>query len=381
MVPAAWRGGAVAAGLVWLCALPPACGSKGGADKNEPSAAETAKAPKSSGLTRASTRLVCEKLKRELTVELYVTRSMAPKDWVAALERGLERYRAAEVDLGSGTSAKSKLSYRVVDVATDEQIDAAKRAGLQQNVLAEADSAGDSVALRAGFIGVVLRYGSDKEVIPYWPPGAEHEIELFLTSKIYEIYARVEKITTRIGVVTGKGEVSLGDPVAPAQATSIKTIFTEYFPYYRIEDVDLRGGDREIDPELKGILVTQPSKAYSDKELARIDEFLMRGDKAAAFFVSAVNVTAGDATMRASLDLHGLDRLLSGYGVEIEKRVVLDFAKGLKAPALDATGAQEPWFHPCGAHRRRQAGRSDRLHLLQGAAHAVSVCVADRAPP
>jgi hypothetical protein len=49
----------------------------------------------------------------------------------------------------------------------------------------------------------------------------------------------------------------------------------------------------------------------------------MKG-KSLVVFASAVNVKANDASMNASLNMHGLDKLLGGYGIEVSKDVVLD---------------------------------------------------------
>ncbi|MBV9949276.1 MAG: Gldg family protein, partial [Myxococcales bacterium] len=95
------------------------------------------------------------------------------------------------------------------------------------------------------------------------------------------------------------------------------------FPFYSFQDVDLKNGDSEIPDELDGLIITQPAKDISEKELRRIDQFLMKG-KSLAVFASAVNVKASDASMNASLNTHGLEKLLEGYGIAMNKDVVLD---------------------------------------------------------
>jgi ABC-type uncharacterized transport system involved in gliding motility auxiliary subunit len=103
---------------------------------------------------------------------------------------------------------------------------------------------------------------------------------------------------------------------------NLKEIITQNFPFYAFRDVDVRGG-APIDPELQGLIVTQPSSDLGDAELARIDEFVLRG-KSVVFFAGAANVERGDVSMHATLSTHGLDRLLGGYGIELRRDLVVE---------------------------------------------------------
>jgi hypothetical protein len=51
-----------------------------------------------------------------------------------------------------------------------------------------------------------------------------------------------------------------------------------------------------------------------------------------------VNVKASDATMNASLGLHGLDKLLEGYGIAVEKDAVLDLLRHVRLVVPTAGG-------------------------------------------
>src|SRR5690606_27585946 len=167
-------------------------------------------------------------------------------------------------------------------------------------------------------------------------------LEFWITNKIRQVRDKADEITHRIGVITGKDEIKLSDNnLVPGgrQTPSMKSIIERAFPFYKIEEVDLKGGDAEIDPELVGIIITQPDKDYTDKELRRIDQFLMRGNKSLAVIASAVNLKAGDATMMATLSTHNLDKLLMGYGVEMKKDAVFDWQRSLRLPVMSFTGA------------------------------------------
>jgi ABC-type uncharacterized transport system involved in gliding motility auxiliary subunit len=69
----------------------------------------------------------------------------------------------------------------------------------------------------------------------------------------------------------------------------------------------------------------------------------MKG-KSLAVFASAVNVKANDGTMNATLSLHGLDKLLDGYGISLNKDVVLDRQRCVRVVVPTAGGLAQPDF-------------------------------------
>src|SRR5262249_17779699 len=149
-------------------------------------------------------------------------------------------------------------------------------------------------------------------------------------NKIRDLRDKADNVHHKIGLVTGHDEIKISDGnLVPAQgrgaSPSIKSVIEQNFPFYKFEDVDLKGGDTEISKELDGLIVTQPGKDFTEKELRRIDQFLMEGNKSLAVIASAVNLKASDGSMKATLSTHGLEKLLDGYGVEMKKDAVLDW--------------------------------------------------------
>ncbi len=133
-------------------------------------------------------------------------------------------------------------------------------------------------------------------------------------------------------------------------APSIQSILEQAFPFYKLEEVDLKDGDSEIDKDLDGIIITQPRKDYTDKELRRIDEFMMRGNKALVVYASAVTLKPQDPSMSATLSWHNLDKLLEGYGFGVKKNAVLDWGAQFRLPVMTATGAVSSIRDPAIAH-------------------------------
>jgi ABC-type uncharacterized transport system involved in gliding motility auxiliary subunit len=223
-------------------------------------------------------------------------------------------------------SGGGKFDYSIIEPKDDDAKKKAKDAGLVEQPFGEASDNDDKAAVAQGFMGLIFKYGEQQDVIKFLPPDRTDGLEFWITNKIREIRDKGDDVHHKIGVLTGHDEIKPGDSnLVPSQMGkySMQTIITQNFPFYTFQDVDLKGGDSEVPDELDGLLVTQPGKDLTEKELRRIDQFVMKG-KSLAVIASAVNVKASDATMNATLGMHGLEKLLDGYGVAVEKDVVLD---------------------------------------------------------
>jgi len=277
-------------------------------------------------------------MKQDLAVDAYVTKGLPKLDaFVRDLRDLLQEYQNA---------GKGKFKYTIVEPKDEDTKKKAKDAGLVEQPFGEATD--EKEAVTEGYMGLVFRYGEQQDVIKFLPPDRTDGLEFWITNKIREIRDKGDDIHHKIGVLTGDDEIKPSESnLAPSSMGkfAMQTIITQNFPFYSFQDVDLKNGETEISDELDGLLVTQPGKDLSDKELRRIDQFLMKG-KSLAIFASAVNIKANDATMNATLNLHGLDKLLSGYGVDVDKDVVLDLWHHIRlvVPTLGgiATAELEP---------------------------------------
>jgi len=298
-------------------------------------------------LSQGSGRLV-KSLKEPVQVDVYVKTGLAQLDaFVRDLTDLLKEYERN----GGG-----KFKYTIIEPTTDEQKEKAREEGVQEQPFGEASATGDSQAsITQGFMGIVLKYGGEKGVIPALHPARNTGLEFFITNKIREIRDKNDGIKHRIGVITGKSELKLSDSNLVARqgqnpSPNLQQIITSNFPFYTLEDVDLGGGASAIDQGIEGLILTQPSQDYTEKELRRIDEFLMAGNKALVVIASAVNLKPNDATMMSELNLHGLDGLLSGYGIEMKKDAVLDHGAQFRIPVMVGMGTMAWIRHPGIAH-------------------------------
>ncbi len=282
-------------------------------------------------LSQGSARLVREGLKQDLQIDVYVTRGLPKYEaFIQDLTDLLDEYERA----GNG-----KVKYTVIEPKSEEQRQAAKDAGLQEAMFGDPSATGEEQAtISRGYMGMAFKYGSEKDQIPILSPDAAQGLEFWITNKIREVRDRADELSQKIGVLTGKDEIKLSEPNLVASqpgrgnGPNMRGILEQALPFYKFEDVDLKGGDEEINKELKGLIVTQPGKELTEKELRRIDQFLMLGDKSLVVLAGAVNLKASDATMKATLNTWGLEKLLDGYGVEMKKEAILDWGRSMRIP-------------------------------------------------
>lgn len=282
-------------------------------------------------LSQGSGRLL-KSMKQQMVVDAYVTRGLPKLDaFVRDLRDLLQEYKNA----GGG-----KFDYNLIEVKDDEKKkEEAEKAGLKPMLLSESEN-DEKAGITQGYMGLVFKYGVEKDVIPVLQPDNNVGLEFWITNKVRELRDKGDNIKHKVGVLTGHDEMKLSEAnLVPAQMgkPSMQEVISRNFPFYTFVDVDLKGGDSAIDDSLDGLIMLQPGKDITDKELRRIDEFVMKG-KSLAVFASAVNIKEHDATMNAKLDLHGLDKLLEGYGVELHKDVVLDFGRSFRVTMFTQSG-------------------------------------------
>jgi len=298
-------------------------------------------------LSEGSGRLL-RNMKGEMKVEAYVTKGLPKLDaYVRDLRDLLQQYKES-----SKVDGKYKFDYTIIEAKDEEQKKKAKDAGLQEMQFGEGAASGeDKAEFAKGYMGLVLNYGAERDTVKALSPDNNMGLEFWITNKIREVRDRGDQIKHKVGLLAGHDEIKLSESNLLASqggqrgGPSMQSILTQYFPFYSFVDVDLKNGDAEVDESLDGLIITQPAKDISDKELRRIDAFVMKG-KSLAVVASAVNLKANDATSNATLSTHNIEKLLLGYGIELRKDVVLDFGRPFRVGMMTPGGPQMARFPP-----------------------------------
>ncbi len=291
-------------------------------------------------LSKGSGRLVREGLKENLAVTLYVTRGLPKTDiFIEDLESLFKEYE----DASAQPDGSKRLTYTIIEAKTEEEKKKAKEAGLQE--VAVSEDTGDSDTQVQGYMGIVFEYGTEKEVIPVISPEQNVGLEFWVTNKIREIRDRADDAYQKVGVIVKEGiklsDAHLVPPQGGRGGPTIKSILQQALPFYKIEDVDLDGGEKAIDEELRGVIVLQADTDWNESELARMDEFLMKGDKSLLIIAGAVNMKAADAKMQATLSTRGLEKLTDGYGIEMKNEAIIDMQTQMRLPVANQSGRLE----------------------------------------
>lgn len=267
-------------------------------------------------LSKKGTAHLLSTLTKPLHIKVYSPEGLATVD---AFIRDLRDLLGEYVRYGDG-----KVTYEVIyperlegEQKTKAEADA-QEAGLRKQLLGESKGAGSkSGTIGEGYLGMVLTYGGEKATVDQQDGLDERNpmgLEFLISNKIRELRDKEDKIVHRIGYLQGHKEKGYQE---------LSQIFGKYFPYYKFEGVDLSKGEKDVDESLDGLIITTPEEEIPSKELRRIDKFLMKG-KAVAVFANNVHIKDADPAMTATFAGMGLDKLLSGYGVDFKNEMLID---------------------------------------------------------
>lgn len=177
-----------------------------------------------------------------------------------------------------------------------------------------------------GVIGLVLEYGTATRLVPlqmvnqifsYAIAGLE-TLELSLTESLQSLVSK----STDIGYIIGHEERSLTD--AQMGAANFAEISSDL---YTFKDVNLVEGD--IPSNITTLIINGPKTAFTDAELYKIDQFVLRGGNLALFLdpfneiQDEMAAYYGTPPQYEPIDT-GLQKLLDKYGIAISNAYVMD---------------------------------------------------------
>jgi len=217
-----------------------------------------------------------------------------------------------------------RVSYERVEVSSASDIDnVVAKYGLQKITWSDRK---DGATTGAGVLGLVLSYRDRSRVIPlelargifggYGVAGLDQLADNLKTN----LQSLMSK-SLSVGYVTGHGELDLQD--AQQGAARLSSIVSDM---YELKDVNLSSGP--IPADVTSLIVNGPKTAFSDVELYRLDQFLLRGGSVALFLdpfneVQSQQSYFGGQPQYLPIDT-GLNKLLAKYGLSAPQSYVLD---------------------------------------------------------
>ncbi len=171
-----------------------------------------------------------------------------------------------------------------------------------------------------GTFGLTLEYGDAFRTIPlsiqssifgYIVAGAD-ELESSLNDSLQGLLSK----STEIGYVTGHGEAELtGESGRMPHLVSLVSDMYEFKPLKLAED--------NIPANMNSIMINGPQTAFTDEELYKLDQFVMRGGNLMVFADPFAAQNYYQSTNYVPLDT-GLNKILEKYGIKPGTDYVLD---------------------------------------------------------
>lgn len=261
------------------------------------------------------------KLDKPIKVTLYSNNNMP----ISGMQNLNEK--VSEIVKKCNTRNYNKLEYNYVDQDTDKKaLELADIYGIQKLKWPNITMEGRQIKAGEGMLGIVLEHNNrfetvhmlSRTIFGQFTVGGLEDLEGRLNGAIDNLIS----INPKIGYLTGHGERDITNP--REGAATFKELLSDM---YDLKPIDIT--KEEIPQDIQTIIINGPRSQFADEELLKIDQHLMNG-KSAMFFVDSFTEMQGgqqNMFMREPVVLPlntGIERLISAYGVTINKDIVLD---------------------------------------------------------
>ncbi len=250
-------------------------------------------------LSRA-TREIITNLQQPVTIIAYFSKKLPPD--LLSLRRELintlEDYKSISV---------GKIAYQVIDPGKDPELEQqAMKDGISPLVVEIREK--DQARQQKAFMGLVIKYGDKKEVIPYINPDASLE---------YLITMNIKKLTVdqkpKVGILQGFGCPSFNRMQGFINALSV--LYTPVEFHYDSTHYNL--------DQYKILAIIAPTDSLPSGLLAQIDRYLVSGGK----LLLAYNNVDGQLQQNPPIGnvvVTGLEDWLKKYGVVAYQKFIVD---------------------------------------------------------
>ena len=231
-----------------------------------------------------------------------------------------------------------KLEYAYIDPSRDQTTDEEwSRYNIMR--LKWPDLSNGEVKAGSGVIGLVIEYGKKVLEMPilkvFKIPGIGTQYNLAPIDQMEEFISHnleaVVDINQDLGYLVGHGTFGISNfnPMEPPGEDTLLSFPNFVSLNYTIKNIDLKY--EEIPEGLKCIVMARPMEKFSDYELYRIDQALMRGTSLALFMDPYKEIImqnqqgfgANREPIYVPIDT-GIQKLLDHYGIRFKKSYVLD---------------------------------------------------------
>lgn len=229
-------------------------------------------------------------------------------------------------------------AYETVNKNASGRIDFFFYKDVSDSILADAQKYGlqvvriqnDDESISSAVVGLVLEHGENFYTLPveiqniifgYTISGLDG-LENSITEGLQSLLSNV----TNVGYVTGHGEVPLTADSSSSDGEVLSAANFSAIVSGSYEFIELNLAESEIPVGMNSIVINGPTEDFSDEELYKIDQFIMRGGNV-IFFVDGMieNQMAmyygGESFYKNESNIF---TLLNSYGIKVENNIVFD---------------------------------------------------------
>ncbi len=244
-----------------------------------------------------TTKDLLENLEDPVTVTAFFSEGLPPNIDVV-------RRRFKELLTEYAARSGGKVVYEFINPNKDEESEQqAAQNGISPVMINVREK--DQAVQKKAFLGAVIRYGEEDEVIPFVQPGSAME---------YTLSSSIKKLTVDeknlIGIVQGHGEPSVSSLQQAVEAINVLN---------EAEAVHLT--DSTYLPKYKALIIMAPTDSIPAEHLLMLDDYLAGGGN----IIAGVNRVDGDLNQGMGLEVTtGLETWLAGKGIEVENSFIID---------------------------------------------------------
>lgn len=299
-------------------------------------------------------------LEEKIKVNLYLSSSLntvAPYIGLEGLSDLPEQFKKNMEDLNKKNMGKIDFQY-INPAGRAKQAKLSEKYNLINLEWPDIEEKGLSSG--TGIAGVVIQYKDETRTLP-----AINSVDLPFVGTTYQLIPadRLKEkvagtmesmigINRNIGYISDHGTPTLtpgGMGMMQRRNKSQMGIFNQLISQrYSVKNIPLK--KKKIPEDLNSLIVCGPKKSFTDHELFKIDQALMKGTNI-AFFIDPFKQAAGGGRMGGGASFEPtdtkLEKLLNHYGVDIKNAVVLDencYKKSM--PQNRGGGRQSIYFIP-----------------------------------
>ena len=245
-----------------------------------------------------ATKGILDELTAPVTITAYFSENLPPD-----VERSREDLRDMLIEYANYSGGM--IVYDFVDPNSDQQIEMkAQQAGVRPVMINVREK--DQMKQQKAYLGVVLQYEDESDVIPLVRPGTPLE---------YQLSSSIKKIATtdkpKVAFLKGNGEPALSEMQQLQEALSVTHDMDE------ISFTDTSG----VPNEYSTLAIIAPEDTIPPQYIHYLDDFIKRGGN----LVIALNRVKGILTEAKGAAVNtGLNKWLNKFGIDVKQNFVID---------------------------------------------------------